>query len=76
MNFSAPVTGDGPEAEEGLEIPGFPKPHKPEGFAGNLQVGKRCRRSCPHRQAVASLQHTVIYVVSAYAVALLVEAAQ
>lgn len=38
MSFSAPATGDGPEAEEGLEIPGFPKPHKPEGFAGNLQV--------------------------------------
>lgn len=38
MNFSVPATGDGPEAEEGLEIPGFPKPHKPKGFAGNLQV--------------------------------------
>ena len=42
MNFSAPAIGDGPEAEEGLEIPGFPKPYKPEGFAGNLQV---CRAS-------------------------------
>lgn len=38
MSFSSPATGEGPEADDRLEIPGFPKPHKPDGFAGNLQV--------------------------------------
>ncbi|CAN0312301.1 unnamed protein product [Ectocarpus sp. 6 AP-2014] len=40
MSFSVSrfATDDGPESlEDGLEIPGFPKPSKPEGFTGNLQ---------------------------------------
>ena len=35
-------TEDGPEAEEAMEIPGFPKPHNPGGFTGNLQAGTCC----------------------------------
>ncbi|CAM9661521.1 unnamed protein product [Ectocarpus fasciculatus] len=40
MSFSVSrfATDDGPESlEDGLEIPGFPKPSKPEGFTGSLQ---------------------------------------
>ncbi len=41
MSFSVVGTEDGPEVEA-MEIPGFPKPHNPGGFTGNLQVGTSC----------------------------------
>lgn len=38
MSFSVPAFMNGPESLTEMDIPGFPKAAKPEGFASSLQV--------------------------------------